>query len=232
MTGLIAVPCTVQGRWSSFWACVEELDRPEGAVCRTGRGNSPAANRNGLIEEAKAGGAEWIWFLDDDLTFRPDALKRLLRHFDDPTTECVVPLSFMRREPFRAIWFNTSAVPEDAAMMDWLPPPGQLIFLEAATFGGMLIRLSAIEKIEKPYITIGQIRSDEWNDDLYFCRKLRAAGVEIWGDSSVQMGHTTDVEVWPHYDPERGWSVVLGRGQRPFCQLPWGATEREPAGVA
>lgn len=228
---LIAIPCAVQGRWSSFWACVSELNLPPRVVIRTGRGCSPATNRNGLIDEAVALGAQWIWFLDDDLTFGPDALTRLLRRFDDPAVDAVVPLSFRRQPPFRALWFDRT-VPELDAMKDTLPPPGPLVPLTAATFGGLLVRMSALRAIPKPYVALGQFVPDQWDDDLYFCRKLSEAGVQLWGDSSVQFGHTTDVEVWPHYDTATGWSVVFARGTVPFLMQPWGETQPEPAEVS
>lgn len=224
--GVIAIPCAVQGRWSSFWASVSELDRPPNVVIRTGRGCSPAANRNGLIHEALDLGAEWIWFLDDDLTFTPDTLTRLLRRFDDPAIEAVVPLSFMRNAPFRALWFDR-AEPSLSAMLDTLPAPGPLVPLAAATFGGLLVRTRAISRMPQPFVTIGQLRPDEWNDDLYFCRNLIACGAALWGDSTVRLGHTTDVEVWPHYDAETGWAVVFGRNATPFLMQPWGEPEPE-----
>lgn len=191
--GIVAIPCTVQGRWSSFWDCVERLEKPEGVIVRTARGCSPAANRNRLIAEAQKLGAEWIYFLDDDLTFHSDTLKRLLKHFDNPEIEAVVALSFRRQAPFYAIWFD-EAEPQIDRMLKTLPPPGQLTPLKAATFGGMLVRMSAIAKMTRPYVTIGQIQPEEWNDDLYFCRNMAAAGVQLWGDSSVRFGHTTDVD--------------------------------------
>lgn len=219
--GLVAIPCAVQSRWSSFHACVYELDLPAGAIIRTGRGNSPATNRNGLIDIALDLGVEWVWFLDDDLTFRPDVLKRLLVRFEDPAVEAVVPLSFRRQPPFRALWFQEMAPAIDAMMAD-LPPPGPLVPLKAATFGGLLVRTSVLRRLPKPYVALGQFVPDQWDDDLYFCRKLAAAGVQLWGDSTVQFGHTTDIEVWPHHSPETGWAVVFARGTVPFLMQPWG----------
>jgi len=227
--GLIAIPCAVQARWSSFWASVQELDLPPRVDIRTGRGCSPAANRNGLIAEALRRGASWVWFLDDDLAVPPDALRRLLRRFDDPTVEAVVPLSFRRQAPFSALWFQRSEAVLDA-MVATLPPPGALVPLTDATFGGMLVRTSVLRRIPPPWVTMGQIHPEEWCDDLYFCRQMAAAGVQLWGDSSVVLGHTTDVEIWPHYSPELGWSVVFARGTEPFLMQPWGdpASEGDP----
>jgi GT2 family glycosyltransferase len=138
----------------------------------------------------------------------PDSLLRLLKHFDDPAIEVVAGLSFARQWPDKALWI------QDGEMMTTLPPPGALEPLEASTFGGMLIRLSAIAKIERPYVTLG--------DDREFCAKLRAAGVKVWGDSSVRFGHTTDMEIWPHWDEANGWTVVYARNLEPKAIQSWG----------
>jgi GT2 family glycosyltransferase len=221
----------VQGRWSSFWSSVASLELPPGVVIRTGRGCSPAANRNGLIREALASQASWIWFLDDDLVFHPDVLRRLLGRLDDPEVEAVVPLSFQRQPPFLSLWF-TRAVPERSAMIETLPPPGPLVPLAAATFGGLLIRTSALERMPQPWVTIGQIGPEDWNDDLFFCRQLAVAGVRLWGDSTVRIGHTTDIEVWPHYSEDTGWAVVFARNLTPFVMQPWGESPPVPDPVA
>ncbi len=232
MKGLVAIPCATNARWSSFWECVNALERPEGVGVRTVRGCSPATNRNGLIDEAFKAGCEWIYFLDDDLTFHPNVLHRTLAHFDNPEIEAVVGLSFRRQPPFRALWFN-EVEPSLERMMSTLPPPdGGLLPIKAATFGGLLVRMSAIARIPRPYVALGQFVPDQWDDDLYFCRKLNAAGVQIWGDPSIRYGHTTDMEVWPHYNAdEGGWSVVFARGTVPFLMQPWGQDEPEPVGV-
>ncbi len=138
----------------------------------------------------------------------PDALMRLLKHFENPAIEVVVGLSFARQWPDKALWVR------DGEMLTWLPPPGELALLDAATFGGMLIRLSAIAKIEPPYVDL--------SDDRGFCAKLSASGVQVWGDSSVRFGHTTDMELWPHYDEANGWTVVYARNLEPKAIQPWG----------
>lgn len=225
LDGIVAIPCAVQARWSSFWECVNALQLPPRVEIRTGRGCSPATNRNGLIEEAKTLGCQWIYFLDDDLTFHPDTLLRMLKHLENPALDAVVPLSFRRQPPFRALWF-TEIAPEIDKMLATLPPPGPLVPLKAATFGGLLVRMSVFERMSKPYVALGQFVPDQWDDDLYFCRKLAEAGVQIWGDSSIRFGHTTDMEIWPHYDDAMGgWTVVFARGTVPFFFQPWGQDE-------
>lgn len=231
--GLIAVPCGVQGRWTSFWASHAELRVPPGVRTQTGRGRSPAQNRNGLIEIAQAAGARWIWFLDDDLVLPPDALLRLLPHLDREDVDAVVPLSFDRSVPFPALWMAEGEFETDGTvgLMKQLPEPGALTPLSAATFGGLLVKLSMIERMTKPYVAIGQYHPEKWTDDVFFCRNLVNAGGKLWGDSSVVLGHTTDVEIWPHHSPEFGWTVMFARSTKPFLMQPWGEPAPEPEGV-
>lgn len=115
-------------------------------------------------------------------------------------------------------------------MLDTLPAPGPLLPLSASTFAGMLVRMSVFDRVPEPWVAIGQLSPEEWDDDLFFCRQLAAAGVQVWGDATVQFGHTTDVEVWPHYDAVRGWSMVLARSTVPFLLQPWGRDDVEPVG--
>jgi glycosyltransferase involved in cell wall biosynthesis len=234
LDGLIAIPCAIQGRWTSFWMSHEALELPPGVQTRIGRGRSPAENRNGLIEIAQAHGCRWIWFLDDDLVLPPDALLRLLPHLEREDVDAVVPLSFNRGQPFEALWFaaNEFEQAKTFGLMTQLPPPGPLVPLAACTFGGLLVKMSAIARMPKPYVTIGQYHPERWNDDVWFCRHLTEAGGRIWGDASVRLGHTTDTELWPHYSPEHGWSVVFAQASQPFLMQPWGESEPEPAGVA
>lgn len=225
LDGLIAVPSPVLGRYTSFWQSVEALERPANVEVKIGRGSSPAENRNGLIRIARERGAAWIWFLDDDLVFYPDTLTRLLRRFDNPAVEVVIPLSFMRRPPFKAIWFEGDE--PNVHLLETLPLPGPLKAISAGTFGGLLVRTAVFDRLTPPYVTMGQIDPEHWHDDRDFCRKLIASGTQIWGDSTVVLGHTTDMEIWPVYDPAMGWVMALARNAEPFLMAPWGSDARE-----
>lgn len=230
--GLIAIPTGEIGRWTDFNAAVDALERPTGLniVTRRAPGASPAENRNWLISQAQSLGASWIWFLDDDTTFPPDALIRLLKHLEDPSVEAVVPLSVKRKPPFEPIWFARKT-PDYAPIMSEPPVPnGHLVPLDASTFGGMLVRLSAIAKLEPPYVALGQIENPaKWNDDLYFCWKLKQAGVQLWGDPRVRLGHLGVFEVFPYWDDAaQQWLFVVGRAGKPYFACPYAVAAAVP----
>jgi GT2 family glycosyltransferase len=154
-------------------------------------------------------GAEWVFWLDDDLTFRTDTLMRLLRH-DVPV---VVGLSVQRHADFEPLWLHTN-VSAASAFYPQPPVPSRadgLVPLAACTSGGMLTRRDALEAVGGPYWwTLGKHGApDQWCDDLDFCRQLTEAGVPIYGDPSVRLGHISHIELWPHQMPDGQWVTVI-----------------------
>jgi len=220
MRGAIGVPTSEQGRWSGFWQCLEELDRPADTKVLHVRGSSPARNRNVIAQTALEGGAEWVFWLDDDLTFRPDTLTRLLAR----SVDVVCGLSLRRQPPFLPLWLHTNH-PGDLRGFYHGPFDGpDLVGLEACTSGGFLTRRRVLEAVAQPMWTLGQMGvPDEWTDDLDFCRKVREAGIPIWGDPTVRLGHLTSLEVWPHQQ-DGAWYRLLMRGGVVAMGEPWLAT--------
>ena len=214
--GAIGVPCAEQARWSAFWGCLEELERPSGWKVIPARGSSVAANRNLIARLALARGAQWVFWLDDDLVFQPDALTRLLAR----NVEAVIGLSLRRQPPFEPIWF-TENVPEQRCMVKTLPMDGSLMPIAAGSSGGMLTSRRVLEVLGSPWWTLGQMpgRPDEWCDDMDFCRKLTAAGIPLYGDPAVPFGHITNCEVWPYKNGQ--WNRVLARNGQAIAMWPF-----------
>lgn len=214
--GFVAIPCGVQARSSLFWQCVEDLERPPGwrVPARTARGSSPAANRNLLARQALEEGYEWVFWLDDDLEFRPDTLVRLLAH----EVSAVVALSYRRQPPFEPLWLD--ACPGGGLQWAEVQDPALgLQRLAAATSGALLTHRSVLEAVGDPWWTLGQFSRQEWQDDIWFCTRLREEGLALYGDPLVRVGHTTDVSVWPVWQAGR-WHTCLARGSVPFALIP------------
>lgn len=206
--GVIGVPCPVQGRWSSFYGCLEGLRRPPDWEVVQSRGSSVAANRNNIVERALDLGADHIFWLDDDLVFKPEVLEKLLKH----NVDIVVGLSLGRHPPFDPLWFQAMdkgrMIPVDSLSVS----RNGLKELKYCTSGGMLTRTSIFKKLPRPWWALGTCVADAWYDDIYFCDVMRNhGGFTVWGDPETMFGHTTDMEVWPGKTDTGAWVKALAR---------------------
>lgn len=206
--GVIGVPCPVQGRWSSFYGCLEGLRRPPEWEVVQSRGLSVATNRNNIVERALEIGAEHILWLDDDLVFKPDVLEKLLKH----NVDIVVGLTLGRHPPFDPLWFQgiheSLLIPVDNMSVS----RNGLKELHSCTSGGMLTRASIFKKVSRPWWALGTCVADGFYEDIYFCNVMQNhGGFTVWGDPEAMFGHTTDVEVWPGKTKGGEWVKALAR---------------------
>lgn len=135
--------------------------------------------RNQCVAAAKAMKATHILFLDTDLVFPSDTLKRLLAHEKD-----IVGASYAKRvAPFHPLTVTEGGKIEAVA--------SGLCRVQQIPTGCLLIRTKVFEALMPPYFNLeaeaGQLRGE----DYFFCKNARAAGFEIWcdGDLSVLLGH-------------------------------------------
>lgn len=222
--GVIGVPCAELGRWSAFYACLAGLERPSDWEVVQARGSSVSANRNQIVGAALEKGAEWIFWLDDDLTFRPDVLTRLLAH----QVDVVCGLSLRRHPPFQPLWFSALEGERVTWVEDLDPDERGLKRIAGCTSGGFLTHMSVFARVQAPWWTLGHIVADEWHDDVWFCRLLHEAGIAVWGDPNTHFGHMTNHEVWPHRGAEGQWNTVLARSNQAFAAMPMPLRSREP----
>lgn len=140
--------------------------------------HSIAHNRNKIVEEAK--GAEYLLFVDADMVFPEDVLKRLLAH----GKEVVGVDSSFKELP------RQTTIKHDYAEM-----PKELFRARAVGGGILLIKTSVFEKLEKPYFVMEHDQSEgliSKGEDVYFCEKARKAGIEIWCDPKIPIKHIGD----------------------------------------
>jgi hypothetical protein len=140
-----------------------------------------AEARNNGVEQARADGAEYLLFLDSDMTFPPTLLPRLLLHRKD-----IVGAIYPRRKapytPLGTLLQPTQTVTD-----------GGLVEMARLPTGCMLIRMAVIEMLPKPWFRFG-VDTDNGSiigEDYAFCDAARAAGARIWADLdlSQEIGH-------------------------------------------
>jgi hypothetical protein len=215
MAGFIGVSAAETARFTDFWDSFVHVDRPPDTRIEVARGANIARNRNGLTEHALAAGAEWVWFVDDDQVFAPEALTRLLSHDRD----IVSGLYVARDVPFKAQIFDRVDAQGKAAHRLFEPADAGLVQILAAGAGSLLVKRRVLEGLSAPYWTLGQIAKDEWGDDLDFCHRARAAGFDIWCDLDCYVGHKIQATLWPQRT-EQGWVTTLVASNQPVAHFP------------
>lgn len=140
-----------------------------------------AEARNIGVDLALEAGAEYMLFLDSDMTFPRTALLWLLLHRQD-----VVGATYPKRVPP----YTVLGTPVEPAAAD---APARLIEMTRIPTGCLLIRMSVFERLSRPYFRFG-INEDTGHilgEDYMFCDRVREAGFRIWCDwaLSQELGH-------------------------------------------
>ena len=170
------------------------LLKPEDSLISTQHGQSPAKSRNIIIEQALANDCTHIFFMDDDMAMPPDTLLKLLAHDKDVVTG----LYLMRSYPHFPVIFDAAY---DNGFNRHIFLEGHqngLIRVTNCGLGCVLIKIEVFQKLEKPYVRLGEVEKDGWSDDIGFFNRVREAGFEIYCDLDARVGHLTTFMAWPH----------------------------------
>lgn len=198
MSGVVCVPANDAARYHFFTFSLTGLISPRNTQIRSALGSDRIRGRNRLVKESLAAGAEWILFLDDDQTFGPNLLMRLLSH-EKPI---VASLYLMRHYPFSPIAY-THREDDDKTYRPLLlhdyPTDTGLVEVRAAGTGGMLIRSEVFNEMCRQGVCEYGVwfKDGEASEDLTFCEKAREVGFPVYVDLQAQMGHCTTSVIWP-----------------------------------
>jgi hypothetical protein len=158
------------------------------------------------IENAIEAGAEWVLTLDYDSPPRVEDLKALAVLMEEhPEAAAIAPIQIKREEDqvlFRPVdpatgEYRTTVTAEefecDLTEVGW------------AHFGLTLLRVSALEKMKKPWFHGQPDDKGGWSDhavhpDISFWNNLRASGGKVFVANHVSIPHLQDICVWPRHD--------------------------------
>lgn len=162
------------------------------------RNRSRGEGRNGLVEEARKMGAEYIFFLDDDTVVPPNTLQLLMQELEsDPDAMVCGGIYTSKTDPGQPLVFK-----EQDGGTFWRWKLGDVFPCWGLATGCMMIRMSVFDQIEKPWFKdivwderMGEpedadmvpenVASYSMTDDIYFCSKLADKGLKVLAHGGV-----------------------------------------------
>lgn len=171
-------------------------------------------SRNWLLSEQIKSGKPWthVLFIDDDIVVEPDALERLLAHKKD----IVAGLCTRRNDPpVPNIRFYDKDTGETRQIWEW--PENQLVEVDAAGTGLMLLSRHAVEQVAQVYFDC------LWEADFYgfsgeALEKLKVTRLKAFDDKKIC--YWFRFLPTPKGDIEMGEDVCFCFLARRYCELP------------
>ena len=198
---LVGVPTAEYARRAAFYDYYHSLQLPMGTLATFVHGQSIANNRNLIVKQALENGCSHVFFLDDDVAFKPDTLIKLLCH----NVDIVTGLMLMRDHPHKPLIFS-KFTEERSAEHIFLNGQSGLIPIAASGLGCCLIKCKVFSKLEEPFFRFAEVDKDGLSEDLGFFKRVQELGLQHHCDLSVTVGHMTSVTVWPKQE-EKSWAT-------------------------
>lgn len=150
--------------------------------------------RNSLVDLAIINGCEWLLMLDDDMVVPPNLFERLVAH----DKEVCGALYFQRGGAYHPVLMKRYTKKDGLVGIDFLHAFDEMLVkrglykLDGVIGGGcMLFKVDVFRKIPQPYFWIDGIVGT----DVHICQQLHDAGVDLWVDTSLELGHVGEAKI-------------------------------------
>lgn len=188
---LIAVPTYGQNdsRFTQTAFLLSKIHGTNLAMCPR---SMPDKARNGIVEQAlkTAPDIDFFFFLDDDTVIsNPEILVHLAQTAEERNLDVLAPIAYKRNPPYHPCIFRHRKGPYYDSI-DCVEKDADPVFeVDAVHFAATIVRPSVFEKVPKPWFEFLTIEGAPVGEDIVFCRKLKAAGVKLYADFGVEVGH-------------------------------------------
>ena len=152
--------------------------------------DSIASIRNDIVFQALDAGCSHLLMADTDQVYPPDTIEGLLSHGKD-----IVGAAVHRRWPpydlvmLRGELGAYSHVPEDECYS------GALVPVDATGTGCLLFDMRVFNELDAPWFAFSTHNGRPVGEDIHLCARARAAGFEIFVDTSIEVDHLTTLRV-------------------------------------
>ncbi len=172
------------------------------------RGFTIAENRNYCVVQAQRNKSDYLFFVDDDMTFPKDTLEKLLAHKVgvvgvNSYSRCLPPSSTVGLMDKEGKYMHPDKHPA------WeMKIPDNLFEAYFVGTGIMLIDMKVFDSLNTPYFAFtvdkkGQVANGE---DGTFCAKAKEAGFAVWCDPTIEIGHLGEYE---YKQPKETYQPVI-----------------------
>lgn len=196
---LCGAPCGKHPVYGRFHDCFAAVDLPEGSVRTRVAGGSIPLNLNKLVDEAVGERCTHLFVVEDDAEFAPDTVTRLLAH-DKPV---VAGLCRTRYAPFRPYIYKGQ---DQTGLRDYTLTPEDRGLIGGAGYAtgmsGILIDMDVFNVLKRPYFHHYFVGEEEWGQDIVFGKALMDAGIEVYCDLTVTIGHCTQCVIGSRIDAD------------------------------
>jgi hypothetical protein len=186
---LIAIPAKNLIEAETFKS-IYDLEIPDGyeTVFQYFYGYQVEQVRNLIADWVIKGPYDYLFAVDADVAFPKDTLKKLLNHNKDMVTGL-----YIQRIPGKhCIEVMKSNQFGGVTHVPWEELKGKgLVKVDSAGFGCVLIKKEVFTSIEYPHFVYKSAidHANTISEDVYFFLKAKAAGKEIWADTSILCDH-------------------------------------------
>ena len=147
--------------------------------------------RNILAKQALDGGFDRVLWLDSDMDFQPDLMKRLAADMDEGM-EYVSGLYFTRKAPIKPTAYSAvgyeqgTDIPVAVSMEDY--PEDAVFEVKATGLGACMMTTDLIKRVADNFgLPFSPILG--FGEDLSFCMRATNLGAKLYCDSRVKLGH-------------------------------------------
>lgn len=192
MKTLIAIPCGDTCP-TDFLRSLLSLEIVGEAQYTFAQGSLVYDARNKLCSIAMDGGFDRVLWLDSDMVFPRDLMRRFSDHLD-AGKEMVCGAYASRKPPIQPVVYedfgfrDAQPWPEPYTTPVQEPLPAEMFRVAGCGFGAVMLTVDLLRRV---YSKFGLPFSPAvgFGEDLSFCIRAKEVGAEIWCDPGVELGH-------------------------------------------
>jgi len=169
------------------------------------QGSILTSQRNMAIQRMRG---DWLLYIDDDMTWRPDAIGRLVEAREKDDFDILSGLCFRRHFPYQPTLYMRESPTEGSyfPLEKW--GEDEIVEVDATGCAFMLIHKRVFEMIAGGPMPPYEHRIREggpppnyfrWEglmgEDIRFCQEAKAAGARIWVHTGIPVGHIAEIEI-------------------------------------